>query len=99
MKLKKFIKKFISNYKGINISYFDDDDYYRIKDLYDLISTTVHFRDKYQNEFYTIITQIRIIDREYLIGLNSAIFSFNELFNSFEIEINGEWLPFGVTEK
>lgn len=62
----------------------------------DLIGTTIHFRGKYQNEFYTMITQMRIINGKHLIGLNGATFSFNELFNSFEIEINGEWKPFGV---
>ena len=64
----------------------------------DLIGITIHFRDKYQNEFYTIITQIRIIDDEYLIGLNGAAFNFNELFNNFEIELKGEWKPFGVID-
>lgn len=62
----------------------------------DLIGTTIHFKGKYQNEFYTMITQIRIINDRHLIGLNGATFSFNELFNNFEIEINGEWKPFGV---
>lgn len=37
MKLKKFIKKFIPNYKdiiNIYVGYFDDDDYYNIKYLH-----------------------------------------------------------------
>lgn len=63
-----------------------------------LLGTPIYLRGKYQNEFYTILTQINIIDGKYLIVLNGAMFSFNELFNNFEIEINGEWKPFGILD-
>lgn len=66
--------------------------------VHELLGTPIYFRGKYQNEFYAIITQINIIDSKYLLVLNGAMFSFKELFNNYEIEINGEWLPFGVLE-
>lgn len=31
--------------------------------------------------------------------LNEKMYSLQELFNTFEIEVNGEWLPFGVIQK
>lgn len=67
--------------------------------IHELLGTPIHFKDKNQNEFYVIITQINIIDSEYLIVLNGAMFSFKELFNNYEIEINGEWKPFGVIDE
>ena len=33
------------------------------------------------------------------ICLNSKMYSLQDLFDTFEIEINSEWLPFGVIQK
>lgn len=62
MKLKKFIKKFIPNYKGINISYFDDDNYYNIKDLYD-------FYTNHKELLKKKVKYIKVLDNELYISI------------------------------
>lgn len=67
-----------------------------------LLNKTLHVRNKFSNtEYYSVITSfsknkdgdIRIL------FIFKCYISFDELFNNYEIEINGEWKPFGVLEK
>lgn len=60
----------------------------------------IHFRDKqFKKERYEIITSIRCYaNASPLISIATAIYELDDLFDNYEIEINGEWRPFGVLE-
>lgn len=68
--------------------------------IYRLISDfIVHFRNKNTGtEYYS---SIRSISKFEDVGIKILLaqkyyLSFNDIFNNYEIEINGEWVPFGV---
>lgn len=80
-----------------SINYADDSDY-----IYDLIDKTIHIRSKNTGtEYYTSIRSISVDENGYIkiLMTGKSYLSFNDIFNNYEIEINGEWQPFGVLEK
>lgn len=71
--------------------------------IYQLISDfIINFRSRNTHtEYYTFIRSISKDengDIKILITRRSYL-SFEQIFNNYEIKINGEWLPFGVLEK
>lgn len=67
MKLKKFIKKFTTNYKDINnilVGYFDDDyyHYYHIKCLHDVYTNHKELLEKK-------VQHIKVLDNELYISI------------------------------
>lgn len=59
----------------------------------------IHYRSKNTGrEFYSLITSIIKHEDGYLVYFEIGYF-LSELFDNFEIEINGKWQPFGVLEK
>ena len=66
--------------------------------IYELISDCVlHLKSKQSGaEYHTAIRSICKNESIHIL-INSSL-SFEDLFNEFEIEINGEWRPFGVLE-
>ena len=69
--------------------------------IYYLVRKTIKFRLKDgKTQYYECITGIVVYDNGDIgIEINCAQYSFKELFKCYEIEINGEWVPFGVLEK
>lgn len=67
--------------------------------IYKLIGgCIIHYRSKNTGrEFYSLITSIIKHEDGYLVYLGIGYF-LSELFDNFEIEINGKWQPFGVME-
>ena len=64
-----------------------------------LVSCKLHIRNKSSNgESYLAISGIYIYDYEIAIKLDSVSYCFNDLFETYEIEINGKWQPFGILE-
>lgn len=63
--------------------------------------TVIHFRDKqFKKERYEIITSIRTYDNASpIISIAAtATYELDDLFDNYEIEKDGEWLPFGIEE-
>ena len=91
----KSIKKL---YELLNNGEFDMDE---VECIYQLIDFTVHIKNKKTGkEYYSIITSVsKDIDDTYKILIHSAGYSLLSLFNTFDVEINGKWQPFGVLEK
>lgn len=59
----------------------------------------IHIRNKNTGkEYYSKIASI-IKDEEEYILFTAAGYSLLDLFNTFDIEINGEWQPFGVLDE
>lgn len=80
-----------------SIDYADDSDY-----IYDLIDKTIHIRSKNTGtEYYTSIRSISVNENGYIkiLMTGKSYLSFNNIFNNYEIEKNGEWQPFGVLEE
>ena len=68
----------------------------------ELLGVNIHFRNKETStEYFTTISTITKDINDYIKVVVSpkGYLSFTELFNKYEIEINGEWKPFGVLEK
>lgn len=66
-----------------------------------LIGAVIHFRQKdFDTTLYACITGIAVYNNgDIAVHIDSCNFELDELFKRYEIEINGEWLPFGVLEK
>lgn len=98
----KTIKEFyevINNYGSDSFpnKYFRDENF-----IYNLLDTTIHFRSRstYVEYFSNIVsickkdnTGIRVLFR------GKSYLSFEQIFTSYEIELNGKWLPFGVLDE
>lgn len=67
----------------------------------ELVGTVIHFKQKvFDTTNYECITGIAVyINGDIAVHIKGCNFELDELFESYEIEINGEWLPFGVLEK
>ena len=67
----------------------------------ELVGTVIHFKQKgFDTTLYECITGIAVyINGDIAVHIGGCNFELDELFKSYEIEINGEWLPFGVLEK
>ena len=67
----------------------------------ELIGTVIHFKQKgFDTTLYACITGIAVYNNgDIAVHIDSCNFELDELFKRYEIEINGEWLPFGVLEK
>lgn len=67
----------------------------------ELIGTIIHFRQKeFDTTLYACITGIAVyINGDIAVHIDSCNFELDELFKRYEIEINGEWVPFGVLEE
>lgn len=68
--------------------------------IYDLINSIIHIRNiKSSIEFHLNINGIRTeLDGTRKILIGNSYLSFKDLFDNFEIEIDGKWLPFGVID-
>ena len=64
----------------------------------ELIGTVIHFKQKgFDTTLYACITGIAVYNNgDIAVHIDSCNFELPELFKNYEIEINGEWLPFGV---
>ena len=67
----------------------------------ELIGTIIHFKQKgFDTTLYECITGIAVyINGDIAVHIGGCNFELDELFKRYEIEINGEWVPFGVLEK
>ena len=68
--------------------------------IYDLMDSIIHIRDiKSGIEFHLNINGISTdLDGTRKILIGNSYLSFKDLFDNFEIEINGKWLPFEVID-
>lgn len=66
----------------------------------ELIGTIIHFKQKsFDTTLYECITGIVVYNNGDIdVRIDGCNFELDELFKNYEIEINGEWLPFGVEE-
>ena len=64
----------------------------------ELVGTVIHFKQKgFDTTYYECITGIAVyINGDIAVHIGGANFELPELFKRYEIEINGEWQPFGV---
>lgn len=88
------IKEFSDVIDLSSLDSYDDSDY-----IYDLIDKTIHIRSKSTNtEYYTSIRSISKDENgEIKILITRRSYqSFEQIFNNFDIEVNGEWQPFGI---
>lgn len=68
--------------------------------IYQLIGDgyIIHIRNKKtEKEYYSKIANIAKDEENYIL-ITYAGYSLLDLFNTFDIEINGEWQPFGILE-
>lgn len=74
----------------------------------ELLGAIIHFRDKENGiEYFTIISAITKDINDYIKVVVSpkrypsskSYLSFTDLFNKYEIEVEGEFKPFGVTDE
>lgn len=67
----------------------------------ELVGAVIHFKLKgFDTTLYECITGIVVYNNGDIdIRIDGCNFELPELFKKYEIEINGEWLPFGVLEK
>ena len=67
----------------------------------ELIGTVIHFKQKgFDLTYYECITGIVVYNNGDIdVRIYGCNFELDDLFKSYEIEINGEWLPFGVLEE
>lgn len=74
----------------------NDEDY-----IYNLIGETIHIRSKSTGtECYTSIRSISV-DTDGCIKIlitRRSYQSFEQIFNNFDIKVNGEWQPFGILD-
>lgn len=69
--------------------------------IYDLIDRDIHLRSKKTGtKYYSSIRSISEDVNGYInVSITSTNYlSFDELFSNYEIEINGEWKPFGILD-
>lgn len=66
-----------------------------------LIGTVIHFRFKgIETSYYECITGIVVYFNGVIaVNIDGCNFKLHELFKDYEIEINGEWKPFGVIDE
>ena len=71
-----------------------DDRFY----INELVGTIIHFKQKgFDTTYYECITGIAAyINGDIAVHIRGANFELPEIFKRYEIEINGEWVPFGV---
>ena len=64
----------------------------------ELVGTIIHFKQKgFDTTYYECITGIAAyMNGNITVDIRGANFELPELFKRCEIEINGEWVPFGV---
>ena len=64
----------------------------------ELIGTVIHFKQKgFDTTLYLCITGIAVYNNgDIAVHIDSCNFELDDLFKNYKIEINGEWLPFGV---
>lgn len=90
----KTIQEFSDVIDLSSLDSYDDEDY-----IYDLIDKTIHIRSKSTGtEYYTSIRSISK-DEDGCIKIlitRRSYQSFEQIFNNFDIEVNGEWQPFGI---
>ena len=75
-----------------------DTDFY----INELLGVNIHFRNKETGtEYFTIISSITkdINDYVKVVVSPKGYLSFTDLFNKYEIEVEGEFKPFGVTDE
>ena len=68
----------------------------------ELLGAIIHFRDKETGtEYFTTISTITkdINDYVKVVVSPKGYLSFTDLFNKYEIEVEGEFKPFGVTDE
>lgn len=68
----------------------------------ELLGAIIHFRDKETGtEYFTIISTITKDTNDYVKVVVSpkGYLSFTDLFNKYEIEVEGEFRPFGVADE
>ena len=67
----------------------------------ELIGAVIHFKLKgFDTTVYGCITGIAVyINGDIAVHIDGRNFELDDLFKNYKIEINGEWLPFGVLEK
>lgn len=68
----------------------------------ELLGVKIHFRDKETGtEYFTTISSITkdINDYVKVVVSPKGFHSFKDLFNEYEIEVEGEFTPFGVTDE
>ena len=67
----------------------------------ELIGAVIHFKIKgFDTTYYKCITGIVAYKNGDIdVHIDGCNFELDELFKKYEIEINGEWVPFGVLEK
>ena len=68
----------------------------------ELLGVNIHFRDKETGtEYFTTISTITkdINDYVKVVVSPKGYLSFTDLFNKYEIEVEGEFKPFGVTDE
>ena len=68
----------------------------------ELLGVNIHFRDKETGtEYFTTISTITKDKNDYVKVVVSpkGYLSFTDLFNKYEIEVEGEFKPFGVTDE
>ena len=80
-----------------NILCINDKDRFCINEL---IGTVIHFKQKgFDTTYYECITGIVVYNNGDIdVRIDGCNFELTELFKNYKIEINGEWLPFGVEE-
>ena len=68
----------------------------------ELLGVNIHFRNKETGtEYFTTISTITKDKNDYVkvVVLPKGYLSFTDLFNKYEIEVEGEFKPFGVTDE
>lgn len=93
----KTIREFYNLILNIK-SKVDDTEFY----FNELLGVDIHFRDKETGtEYFTTISSITKDKNDYVKVEVSpkGYLSFTDLFNKYEIEVEGEFKPFGVTDE
>lgn len=64
----------------------------------ELVGTVIHFKQKgFDMTYYECITGIVVYNNGNIaVHIDGRNFELDELFKNYEIEINGEWKPFGI---
>lgn len=100
----KNIQEFYEVINNYGSDSFPNKDFTDENFIYNLLGTDIHIRSKVTStEYYTTIITITVdvdVNNYVKIALSPKSYqSFNELFETYEIEINGEWKPFGVIDE
>lgn len=98
----KTIKEFYEAVNNYGSDSFPNEDFTDENFIYNLLGTDIHFRSKstYVEYYSTIVsickkdsTGIRVLFR------GKSYLSFEQIFTSYEIELEGKWKPFGVLDE